>query len=235
MSEKIDVPSCSKCNARHQSVFCSLNSEQLINLDEEKGCDFYAKGEKIFNEGGYSRGLYCVNKGKIKLIRTGQTGKEQIVRFAKAGDIMGYNSMLSKRQLSSSAIALEDSAVCFIPADQFFELIRQEPNFSLKLLELTAKNWDEASRLITDMAQKTTRQRLAEMLLWLKETFGLDEDDCIDVKLTREEIANMVGTATESLIRLLGDLKKNKLISLEGKRIKLLDIHGLVMIADLTD
>jgi len=110
-----------------------------------------------------------------------------------------------------------------------------EPNFSLKLLELTAKNWDDASRLITDMAQKTTKQRLAEMLLWLKETFGLDDNDCIDIKLTREEIANMVGTATESLIRLLGDFKKNKLISLEGKKIKLLDIHGLVMIAELVD
>ena len=73
------------------------------------------------------------------------------------------------------------------------------------------------------------------MLLWLKETFGLDDNDCIDIKLTREEIANMVGTATESLIRLLGDFKKNKLISLEGKKIKLLDIHGLVMIAELVD
>ncbi len=235
MSEKLEVPSCSKCNARHQSVFCSLNSEQLIDLDSEKGCDFYKKGEQIFKEGGYSRGLFCVNKGKIKIVRMGQSGKEQIVRFAKAGDIMGYNSMLSKRQLSASAIALEDSAVCFIPSHDFFDLIRSEPNFSLKLLELTAKNWNDASRLITDMAQKTTRQRLAEMLLWLKETFGLDENDCIDVNLTREEIANMVGTATESLIRLIGDLKKNKLISLEGKRIKLLDIHGLVMIADLID
>jgi CRP/FNR family transcriptional regulator, polysaccharide utilization system transcription regulator len=73
------------------------------------------------------------------------------------------------------------------------------------------------------------------MLLWLKETFGLDDNDCIDIKLTREEIANMVGTTTESLIRLLGDFKKNKLISLEGKKIKLLDIHGLVMIAELVD
>ncbi|MDB9775409.1 helix-turn-helix domain-containing protein [Vicingaceae bacterium] len=76
---------------------------------------------------------------------------------------------------------------------------------------------------------------MVEMLLWLKETFGLDDNDCIDIKLTREEIANMVGTTTESLIRLLGDFKKNKLISLEGKEIKLLDIHGLVMIAELVD
>lgn len=235
MSKPLNTPSCAECGARHKSVFCSLNSEQLIDLDQHKGCDFYKKGEPIFKEGGYSRGLYCVNKGKVKLSRMGPTGKEQIVRFATEGDVMGYNSMLSKKSLSATAVVLEDASVCFIPSKQFFDLIKNEPKFSLELLELTAKNWNSASRLITDMAQKTTKQRLAEMLLWLKETFGLDEEDCIDVRLSREEIANMVGTATEAVIRLLAELKKEKLIGLEGKRIRLLDIHGLVMLADLID
>ena len=98
-----------------------------------------------------------------------------------------------------------------------------------------SKQRSQASRLITDLAQKTTKQRLAEMLLWLKETFGRDSNDCIGVKLSREEIANMVGTATEAVIRLLGELKKEKLIALEGKKIKLLDIHGIVVSADLID
>jgi CRP/FNR family transcriptional regulator len=165
----------------------------------------------------------------------GPSGKEQIVRFATAGDVMGYHSMLSKKPLSATATTLEESAVCFIPSRQFFELIKTDSNFSLKLLELTARNWDNASRLITDMAQKTTKQRLAEMLLWLKETFGLDENQCLDVQLSREEIANMVGTATEAVIRLLSELKKQGLISLEGKKIRLLDVHGLVVMADLID
>lgn len=235
MSEKLQVPSCSECGARHKSVFCSLNSDQLISLDNHKGCDFYNKGEVIFKEGRHARGLFCVNKGKVKMSKMGPSGKEQIVRFATEGDIMGYNSMLSNKPLSSTATVLEDAAICFIPSRQFFDLIKLEPNFSLKMLELTAKNWNDASRLITDMAQKTTKERLAEMLLWLKETFGLDENDCIDVKLSREEIANMVGTATEAVIRLLRELKEEKLIALEGKKIRLLDIHGLVILADLID
>lgn len=235
MSEKINIPACSTCGSRDKSVFCSLNAEQLERLDSHKACDFYKKGETIFKEGGYARGLFCVNQGKVKLSKMGPSGKEQIIRFATKGDIMGYNSMLSKSKLSSTAVALEDASVCFIPSHDFFDLIKVDPDFSLKMLELTAKNWNEASRLITDMAQKTTKQRLAEMLLWLKETFGLDEDNCIDVKLSREEIANMVGTATEAVIRLLAELKKEKLISLDGKKIKLLDIHGLVMLADLID
>lgn len=235
MSEKTDTPKCSTCGSRNKSVFCSLNTEQLTEIDSDKSCEFYQKGEVIFKEGVMARGIFCVNEGKIKLSRMGPSGKEQIVRFATGGDIIGYNSMLSKKPLSATATALDKSAVCFIPAKNFFQMIREEPNFSLKILELTAKNWENASRLITDMAQKTTKQRLAEMLLWLKETFGLDEDNCIDVQLSREEIANMVGTATEAVIRLLGDLKKQKLIALEGKRIKLLDIHGLVVLADLVD
>ncbi len=235
MSEKTNTPKCATCGSRNKSVFCSLNTEQLTQIDTDKSCEFYQKGEVIFKEGVMARGIFCVNNGKIKLSRMGQSGKEQIVRFATGGDIIGYNSMLSKKPLSATATALDKSAVCFIPAKNFFQMIRDEPNFSLKILELTAKNWENASRLITDMAQKTTKQRLAEMLLWLKETFGLDEDNCIDVQLSREEIANMVGTATEAVIRLLGDLKKQKLIALEGKKIKLLDIHGLVVLADLVD
>lgn len=235
MSKPLKTPSCNECGARHKSIFCSLNSNQLIELDEHKGCDFYKKGETIFKEGNYSRGLYCVNRGKIKMSKLGTSGKEQIIRFATQGDVLGYNSMLSRKPLGSTATVLEDAAVCFIPSKQFFGLLKEEPNFSLRLLELTAKQWNNASRLITDMAQKTSKQRLAEMLLWLKETFGLDEADCIDVSLSREEIAGLVGTATEAVIRLLSELKKEKLIDLEGKRIKLLDVHGLATQADLID
>lgn len=235
MSEKLETPLCSTCGSRKDSVFCALHSVQLDMLDQSKSCDFYSKGETIFKEGAFARGLFCVNTGKIKLSKTGTSGKEQIVRFAKSGDVMGYNAMLSKAPLSCSAVALEDASICFIPSEDFFNLIKSESDFSLKMLELTAKNWTEASRLITDMAQKTTKQRLAEMLLWLKETFGLDDNDCIDINLSREELANLVGTATEAVIRLLSELKKAKLISLDGKRIRLMDIHGLVMLADLID
>ena len=148
---------------------------------------------------------------------------------------MGYNSMLSKYQLTATATVLEDAAVCFIPAEQFFELLKTEPKFSMKVLETSAINWNKATKLITILAQKTAKQRLSEMLLWLKEIFGLDQDDCLDIKLSREELANMIGSSTEALIRLLSELKKDRLIGLEGKRLRLLDVHGLIMLADLMD
>src|SRR5690554_3359169 len=235
MEESYQKIACKNCSIRGKSVFCDLNEEQLEVIDTNKSCDFYKKGEVIFKEGTISRGLFCVNVGKVRLGRMGPSGKEQIVRFATDGDIIGYNSMLNGKPLSATATCLEDSTVCFIPARHFFHLIKTDADFSLKMLELTARNWENASRLIMNMAQKTTRQRLAEMLLWLKDTFGLDEDNCIDVKLSREEFANLVGTATEAVIRLLRELKDQKLIALEGKKIKLLDVHGLVVLADLIE
>ena len=167
--------------------------------------------------------------------KIGSSGKEQIIRFSTEGDVMGYNSMLSKYPLSATATVLEDAAVCFIPAEQFFELLKTEPKFSMKVLETSAINWNKATKLITILAQKTAKQRLSEMLLWLKEIFGLDQDDCLDIKLSREELANMIGSSTEALIRLLSELKKDRLIGFEGERLRLLDVHGLIMLADLMD
>lgn len=235
MSEQKTNTPCKTCGSRYKSIFCDLKDEQLVELDTHKRSDFYRKGETIFKEGAFARGLFCVNRGKVKLVRTGSSGKEQIVRFASEGDVMGYNAMLSKQSLSVSGIVLEDASICFVPSAQFFNLLKSDNGFSMKLLELTSKNWNHAARLITDMAQKTSKQRLAEMLLWLKETFGLDNEDCLDIVLSREEIASMVGTATEALIRLIGELKKEKLIALNGKKIKLIDIHGLVVLADVMD
>lgn len=140
MSERVENPKCETCGARSQSVFCSLNKGQLIELDNEKSCDIYQKGEVIFREGSYPRGLFCVNNGKIKLSKTGSGGKEQILRFATQGDVMGYNSMLTNKPLVATATAIESAAICFIPSRQFFSLLKEDSRFSLNMLELTAKN-----------------------------------------------------------------------------------------------
>ncbi len=235
MTKSYQHLNCNDCNIKGMSIFCDLDNHLLDLIQSNKSCDFYKKGEVIFKEGSISRGLFCVNKGKVRLGRMGASGKEQILRFATEGDIIGYNSMLNGKPLSVTATCLEDSSICFIPARHFFHLLKTDSSFSLKILELTAQNWENASRLITNMAQKTSLERLAEMLLWLKDTFGLDQDDCLDVKLSREELANLVGTATEVVIRLLRDLKNKKLIELQGKKIKLIDIHGLVVLGDLID
>jgi CRP/FNR family transcriptional regulator len=223
MKKPFVIPQCDQCMSKKFSVFEVLNTEDLGKLSDSKGCNYYRKGQTIFFEGNNSNGVYCVHKGKIKLHKLGLDGKEQIIRFAKDGDIMGYRALLSGETYSLSATVLEDSSICYIPKESLIGAVLQDPKFSLKIMELTCKEMGKATDTITNLAQKPVRERLAEVILILKETFGERADGSIDVVLTREEIASLVGTATESCIRLLSEFKRDELIKLEGKKITILN------------
>lgn len=233
MKKKPDMPHCETCGSRDRSVFCGLTSGETSEIDSSKGCNFYDKGQFIFHEGNRINGIYCINKGKVKLFQIGAEGKEQIIRFAKEGDIIGYRALLSEEPLSASAATLEEATVCFIPKSQIFKILQSNPNFNFKMLKLLSHELGEAARIITDLAQKPVRERLAESLLLLKDTFDLDEEKNIQVKLSREELANIIGTATESVIRLLSEFKKDKLIEVDGRNIKLLNIPALTKTANI--
>lgn len=234
MKKTNEHPRCQTCGSKHMSVFCALSNEQVEEIDNSKGCNFYNKGQVVFHEGNRTNGIYCINKGKVKLFQIGSEGKEQIIRFAKPGDVVGYRALLSEEPLSASATAIEDdTTICFIPREQIFSMIAQNPNFNFKFLKMLSHELGEAAKIITDLAQKPVRERLAETLLILKDTFDMDEEKNIQVKLSREELANIVGTATESVIRLLSEFKKDKLIAVEGRNIKLLNIPGLTRVANV--
>lgn len=235
MKKKFESPECSTCGSRHKSIFCDLSVDEVKEIDDFKACNIYSKGQVIFNEGNRTNGVYCVNKGKIKLYQIGAEGKEQIIRFAQAGDVIGYRALLSEEPLSSSAEAIEESAVCFIPKTQILSMITQNTNFNFKLLKTLSHELGESAKIITDLAQKPVRERLAETLLMLKDTFDLDEEKVIQVKLSREELANIVGTATESVIRLLSEFKKDNMIAVEGRNIKLINIPALTKTANIFD
>lgn len=183
------------------------------------------------NEGSRPQGVYCLHTGKVKVYKVGTEGKEQITRFATKGDLIGYRSILSDEPVSASISALEDTHACYIPKSSFFDVIAENPKFSLNILKLSCHELGEAGKMIASLAQKTVRERLAEILLILRTTFGEDSEGFVDIKLTREEIANMVGTATESAIRLLSELKDEGLIETQGRRIKIVDRSALRHIA----
>ncbi|MBT3242670.1 MAG: Crp/Fnr family transcriptional regulator [Bacteroidetes bacterium] len=213
-------------------IFKDLTPEQLDNVNYDKGCSFYKRGNIIFQEGHRINGFYCVHSGIVKMYKTGIDGKEQIIRFAKKGDIIGYRSVLSNELACTTSRVIEDATLCYIQGDTLITLIKENPAFAMQLMQLTCKELGEANNYITDIAQKTVRERLAEILLLLKDTFDLDENQVLQISLTREELANMVGTATESVIRLLSEFKQDKLIELQGRKIKILNLPGLKKIAN---
>lgn len=201
-------------------------------LNYEKSSRFYKRGEIIYHEGSRINGFYCVHSGIIKIYKTGIDGKEQIIRFAKRGDIIGYRSILSNELACTTAKIIEDAIVCYISADILFSLVKSNGNFSVEIMKLTCRELGEANAYITDIAQKTVRERLAEVLIHLKDNFGLDDEQVLQISLTREELANIVGTATESVIRLLSEFKNDGLIELNGRKIKILNSRSLTKIGN---
>ena len=227
--------SCEFCGLREKSAFSELDVSELHETSHIKTCVFFKKGQVLMHEGSRPNGVYCLHNGKAKVYRLGTEGKEQIIRFAKDSDLIGYRSLLSGENLSASVSALEDTHACFIPKSALLKLIADNPRFSLNMMKLACHELGEAGKLITNLAQKTVRERLAEVLLLIHKTFGEDEDGNLDVSLTREEIANMVGTATESVIRLLSEFKEDNLVAIKGRKITILDKSSLVRIGNVYD
>ncbi len=224
---------CQTCLSHQKSTFSDLPDSAKDDLSRLKTCVSFRKGQVIIHEGARPQGVYCIHRGKVKLYTMGTEGKEQIIRFITNGELIGYRSLLSDEAISASATALEDTYACYIPKSSFFKVIEENPKFSLDLLKMSCHELGEAGKMITSLAQKNVKERLAEILLILRTTFGEDDEGYLDISLTREEIANMVGTATESVIRLISELKKEGYISSKGKRIAVSDGVALRQIANI--
>jgi CRP-like cAMP-binding protein len=221
------------CLARSDSIFKHLSKEELDLVTFEKTVEQFKRGSVIYRESSRINGCYCIQKGIVKVFKTGIDGKEQIIRFAQAGDIIGFRSVLSSELACTTAEVLDDAYTCYIPSETLVHLVKNNGNFSMELMQITCKELGEANAYITDIAQKTVRERLAEILIHLKKDFGLDDNKVLQISLTREELANIVGTATESVIRLLSEFKQDQLIELNGRKIKILDEPGLIRIGNL--
>lgn len=233
MKKLQSVPFCKECILCFKTIFSSLEPEDIEQLSFEKTCDFYKRGDIVYHEGNRMNGCYCVSKGVLKLYKTGIEGKEQIISFAQKGGLIGFRSVLTGELACTTAKVIEDAVLCFITADTLFKLVKNNAEFSMQLMQLTCKELGEANKYITDIAQKTVRERLAEVLIMLTETFELDENNTLQISLTREELANMVGTATESVIRLLSEFKSDKLIELNGRKIKILNVKALKKVGNV--
>jgi len=222
---------CKGCSASYNSVFKALTSEEHEYLNSEKVCENHKRGKILYTEGSRIAGVFCISNGILKIYKTGGDGKEQIVAFAKGGDVIGYRSVLSNEPACTTAQVIEDSSICFIPSEVIFSLIKSNGDFSIALMQLTCRELNQANSFIKDIAQKTVRERLAEVLLMLQDNFGCNSEGYLKIILTREEFSNIVGTATESVIRLLSDFKNDGIISMSGKQIKIEDKNYLEKIS----
>lgn len=220
--KKID---CEDCEAKVDSLMNFSFEDDLEVINCNKICNHFKKGQTIFYEGNTPPGLYCINKGKVKLYRTGKDGKEQITGFGIPGDFLGYRAIIAEEGYANSATALEDTVVCLIRKEDFLTMLQKNSYISKQMMVSLCKELGIAMEKIQSLSQKSVRERLAETLFYLKDTFKgkAENDNEIEIILPREDIANIVGTTTETVIRTLSDFKNEKLIELDGKKIRILN------------
>ncbi|MGJ8761838.1 MULTISPECIES: Crp/Fnr family transcriptional regulator [unclassified Polaribacter] len=222
---------CEQCIIRQFNSLQHLTKEELVKISNCKTTKVIKKGEAIFEEGERLKGVFCIKDGVCKVSKMSENGRNQIISLVTKGDLLGERSLISDEASNLKAVALNDMQVCFIPKEEILKDLSKNPNFTMNVLKDMAQTLKQADNVIVDMAQKTVKQRLAETLLKLHKKFGTNREGTIDIHLSREDIANIIGTATESAIRLLSELKKKNIIEFKGKDISILNSIELDKIA----
>ena len=214
---------CENCIVRQFNALRAMSKEELKKVSDSKITKKIKKGEALFEEGDKLNGVFCVRNGISKLSKLSENGKDQIVKLATKGEVIGQRSVIAEECANLSATAVEDMEVCFIPKDSITSTLQNNPNFTLEVLRHMAHDLREADDVIVNMSQKTVKQRVAEAFLYLRNNFGEDDEGFLALTLSREDISNVVGTATESAIRIISEFKKKGLIHTSGKRIGIKD------------
>lgn len=238
MLRKHLTSNCKNCAIARDSKFKSVSQEDIEDLSYNKTCSFYKKGTTLFHEGSRPLGVYCMNQGRVKIYKIGQDGKEQIISILKEGDLLGYRSMFSEDLFRVSAETLEDVVACFVPKTDFMKIFETNTEFHTTLIKDISVQVNNLTESVTNLAQKPVRERLADALAMLNDAYRpygqpVSGEELIEINLTREDLANIVGTATETLIRFLHDFKEEGLIDIKGRKIIVKNKEQLYRLAGL--
>ncbi len=201
--------------------------DALKKLSTAQDLRIHKKKDDIYTEGTFPKGIYFVNKGKIKIHRANEGGKELITELYKEGDFFGYLSLLQNEKYTNSATAIEESEIYCIPKDDFFALLYKNAEVAKKFIEILSNNLLENERELVKLAYNSVRKRVAEALVKLSDKYKKETDQLFSMNVSREDLANLVGTATETVIRTLSDFKEEKLIDIKGGAITLMNYEKL--------
>ena len=225
------LPPCTECKNENK-LFCGLNNADRAFLSVNKGSNSYKSGQHVFYEGNHPNGLYCIYKGKVKLSKLGADGKEQIIRFAGEGEVIGYRALLSDTPYNATATAIENCEICHLSPGSFKEKLTEKSKLALNVIKALSDDLKQSEDNLVFISQKSVKERVAQALLMLKTRFGVEKDGAtLAVVLTRREIGEIVNITTETVIRTLSEMKKEKILELDKHKIKITNLDRLVKLA----
>jgi CRP/FNR family transcriptional regulator, polysaccharide utilization system transcription regulator len=225
---------CQNCLDNKMSVFKVLSQEEREILASTHVCIHYRKGDLIYREGEKPQGLLCLSAGKVKIFKEGIGGREQIVRMAKPVGFIGYRALFAEENYMASAMAIEDSTICIIHKESLLKVLKTNAELSLNIIRSFAAELGLSNTRTVTLTQKHIRGRLAESLIFLKDTYGYEDDGkTIKVYLSREDIANLSNMTTSNAIRTLSHFAAEEVIAVDGRKIQILDNEKLEKISEL--
>lgn len=223
---------CFNCLESEIFVFDALREDEKEHIRHTTSCQAFKKGDLLYRAGDKPQGMMALSTGLVKIFKQGVGGREHIIRLAKPVSFIGYRALLAGQTYASTAIALEDSMTCLIPRQIFFDYMHRNSALSMNIIKYLAMELGVANMRTVSLTQKHLRGRLAETLLYLRDGYGFEKDGkTLNIKLLREDLANLSNMTTSNAIRTLTAFRDENLVSLERRKIKLLDPKSLETIS----
>lgn len=222
---------CFTCQTRGQTEWCVLTDEELKLVNHGKSCREYLPGETVFHEGDSCAGLHCIESGLIGIRKMNAGGSEVLLRLCHPGDTMGYRSYLAGDDHNNSAEALEPTVLCFIDGATVRDLLKMNPSLGLRFLRHAAQDLNAAEEKILQSSTLPVRARFAHLLLVLKDRYGVTGDNGemnLELPLSRQDMAAMIGIRPESMSRTIRSFEKNNVAHFSGRRVFVPDLEGLL-------
>jgi CRP-like cAMP-binding protein len=223
-----------KWDFKSESILANLPPEDFAMLTAHQSEHVFAKGETLFRENFYPTGIYYIKKGKVKKFKRLEAAGEQIIYVANTGELVGYHAILSDERYPDSAAALEESIINFIPKEDFLLTLQHSNILKGRLLKTLSHEFTVLANGMALFSQRSVRERLALQLIVLREKYKINFQPGMDVKInmSREDLANLVGTARENIVRVLSEFKAAGILSTRGSAIIIHDIIKLVELAN---
>ncbi len=237
-TERLQSINCFTCQNRARTEWSTLSDNELEMVDTGRTCREYLPGEVIFREGDPCKGVFCVESGLVGAWKTDAGGNEALLRLSHPGDTMGYRSFLSGEDHHNTAEAMEPSVLCFIPTARVRAVVDHNPSLGLRFLQHAARDLDEAEEKVLQNAALSVRARFAHLLLVLKDRYAVNDENgglVMNLPLSRQDMAAMIGTRPESMSRAIRSLEKDNVAHFSGRRVHVPHVRSLLKELEIPD
>lgn len=223
-----------KWDFQSESILADLPQDEIDLLTAHQTEQHCSKSEVIFREGGFPSGIFYIKEGKVKKYKTDKEGREQIIYVANTGELIGYHAILAEDRYPDSAAALENSKIVFIPKEDFLDVVNRSEVLGKRLLKTLSHEFSVLANSVSMFAHKSVRERLALQLIVLREKYktNFEPGQPVEINMSRDDLASLVGTARENVVRLLTELKHENILETNGRKIIILDITKLLEAAN---